>query len=144
MTWLEWTLQLAVLVLLGAALPFVLRLERALTALRRDRAAIEGGAATLAEATRMAEAASIRLRASAEMAGRQVAERLAAAEPLREDLRYLVERAETLADRLDGAVRAARPVAAEPVAAEPPPATGRSRAEQELMRVMARGGAARR
>jgi len=144
MTWLEWTLQLAVLVLLGAALPFVLRLERALTALRRDRVAIEGGAASLAEATRMAEAASIRLRASAEMAGRQVAERLAAAEPLREDLRYLVERAEGLADRLDGAVRAARPVAAEPVAAEAPATTGRSRAEQELMRVMARGGAARR
>lgn len=144
MTWMEWTLQLAVLVLLGAALPFVLRLERALTALRRDRVAIEGGAASLAEATRMAEAASIRLRASAEMAGRQVAERLAAAEPLREDLRYLVERAEGLADRLDGAVRAARPVAVEPVVADAPAATARSRAEQELMRVMARGGAARR
>jgi hypothetical protein len=145
MSWLEWGLQLAVLLLLGGALPFVFRLERALTALRRDRAAIEGGAASLAEATRMAEAASIRLRASAEMAGRQVAERMAAAEPLREDLRYLVERAEGLADRLDGTVRAARPLATEAaVAAEPPASPGRSRAEQELMRVLARGAAARR
>lgn len=141
MGWIEWGLQVAVLTLLGAALPFVLRLERTLTALRRDRAAIEGSAVGLAEATRMAEAASIRLRASAEMAGRQVAERLAAAEPLREDLRYLVERAEAMADRLDGTVRAARPLAAE-TAAEPATA-GRSRAEQDLMRVLARGGARR-
>src|SRR5690348_7292476 len=120
MSWLEWTLQLAVVALLVAAMPFVLRLERQLSALRRDRGALEGGAAGLNEATRMAEAASLRLRAAAETAGRQVAEKLAAAEPLRDDLRYLVERAETLADRLDGLVRAARPALAEPMPAELP------------------------
>ncbi len=140
---LEWVLEIAVITLLGAALPYVLRLERELRALRRDRGALEGSAAGLAEATRMAEAASLRLRASAEMAGRGVAEKLAAAEPLRNDLHYLVERAEALADRLDGLVRQARVAA--PV---PEPATsaasvpGRSRAEQDLLRalVQRRGG----
>ena len=119
---LEWAVQLLVIVLLGVALPYVLRLERELRALRRDRAALDGSAAGLAEATRLAEAASLRLRASAESAGRQVAEKLAVAEPLRDDLHYLVERAEAIADRLDGLVRAARgtPVTHRPIAVSAP------------------------
>ena len=82
----------------------------------------------------MAEAASLRLRATAEGAGRQVAERLAAAEPMRDDLRYLVERAEGLADRLEGLVRSARPMAApEPAIAAP------SQAERDLLRALSQG-----
>jgi len=133
----EWLLQIVVVGLLGLALPYVLRLERELRALRRDRAALDGSAAGLAEATRMAEAASLRLRAAAEASGRQVAEKLAVAEPLRDDLRYLVERAEALADRLDGQIRATRqgmqaPVP-EPVEAASP---ARSRAERDLLRAL--------
>lgn len=143
---LEWVLQLVVVGLLGAALPFVLRLERELRALRQDRAALDGSAAGLAEATRLAEAASIRLRASAESAGRQVAEKLAAAEPLRDDLQYLVERAETVADRLDALVRAGR--GAQTVAGDEPPAARhhtpppQSRAERDLLRALLQGGRA--
>ena len=142
MSALEWVLQLVVVALLAAALPFVLRLERALSALRRDRAALDGSAAGLAEATRLAEAASLRLRASAEGAGRQVAEKLAAAEPLRDDLQYLVERAEAIADRLDGLVRVARTASPRADAALPAaaPAPGRSRAERDLMRALVHGG----
>jgi len=133
----EWLLQIVVVGLLGLALPYVLRLERELRALRRDRAALDGSAAGLAEATRMAEAASLRLRAAAEASGRQVAEKLAVAEPLRDDLRYLVECAEALADRLDGQIRATRqgmqaPVP-EPVEAASP---ARSRAERDLLRAL--------
>jgi cell division septum initiation protein DivIVA len=149
---LEWGLQLVVAALLAAALPYVLRLERELRALRRDRAALDGSAAGLAEATRLAEAASLRLRASAESAGRQIAEKLAAAEPLRDDLQYLIERAEAIADRLDGAVRTARgailprtedaPAAVPASAFKPSTASagatqpGRSRAERDLMRAL--------
>jgi hypothetical protein len=137
---LEWVLQLVLLLMLGAAIPFALRLERALREIRRDRGALEGSAQGLGEAARMAEAAMVRLRASAELAGRQVAERTAAAEPLRDDLRYLVERAETLADRLEGLVRAGRPLAAEaPRAAEAAPL--QSQAERDLVRALALGAA---
>lgn len=151
----EWILQLLVVALLGAALPYVLRLERELRALRRDRASLESGAAGLGEATRLAEAALLRLRAAAEGSGRQVAETLARAEPLRDDLRYLIERAEGLADRMEGQIRAARSVA--PGAAAPPPevaglaavsagpaaggAVARSRAERELLQALAQGRA---
>ena len=133
MSWLEWALQLTLAGLLAGAMPFVLRLEREFRALRRDRGALEGGATDLNEASRLAEAASFRLRAAAETAGRQVAEKLAAAEPLRDDLRYLVERAEALADRLEGLVRVARPAAAE---APPAPQPAGSQAERDLLRAL--------
>jgi hypothetical protein len=135
MLWLETGLDLLVVLLLGATLPFALRLERALRAARGDRAALEGSAAGLGEATRLAEAASIRLRATAEGAGRQLAEKLAAAEPLRDDLRYLVERAEAMADRLEVLVRTARPMASE-AAAPAEAGAARSQAERDLLRAL--------
>ena len=144
----EWLLQGLLLLLLCAAVPFAWRLEKQLGALRRDRPALEAGAADFGEATRQAEATLARLRATAESAGRGVAEKVAAAEPLREDLKFLIERAESLADRLEGLVRAARPLAAAepppralaqaaapvPVAAAPEPP--RSQAERELLRAL--------
>ena len=145
---MEWVLELALLAALIGAIPFALRLERALAGLRRDRGAFEGGgkefAKEFADAARLAEGAVQRLRASAEQAGRQVSERVAVAEPLRDDLRYLVERAETLADRLDGLVRAARPMAAteapmRPARPSEEPAPARSQAERDLLRVLVQG-----
>jgi Domain of unknown function (DUF6468) len=139
MAWIEWGLQIAVLVLLLGAMPFALRLERELRALRQDRGALDGSAKGLTEASRLAEAASIRLRATAEAAGRGVAEKLAAAEPLRDDLRYLVERAEALADRLDGLVRTARPIAAAPGRPMPQAEAAQampSQAERDLLRAL--------
>jgi hypothetical protein len=142
----EWLLQWMVVVLLLAALPFVVRLHLNLRAIRRDQGALNGGAAPLLEATRLAEGASVRLRASAELSGRQLADRLSAADAMRDDLRYLVERAEALADRLEGLVRHARPLhpdpagavgLASPAVSPPVPPPGRSRAERELLRAMA-------
>ena len=57
MTVLEWGLQLVLLLMLGAAIPFALRLERALREIRADRSALDGSAQGLGEAARMAEAA---------------------------------------------------------------------------------------
>ena len=139
MVWFEWALQGAVILLLVAALPLVLRLERTLAAVRRDRAVLDGSAGTLTEATRLAEAASIRLRAAAEGGGRQLAEKLAAAEPLRDDLRYLVERAEAIADRLEAAVRVARPLAQDAPDPDPSTEAGRSQAERALLRALRMG-----
>ncbi len=129
---LEWAVQIAVIGLLAATLPMAWRLDRMLRAVRADRAALERGADGLGEASRQAEAALMRLRATTELAGRQVAERVAGAETIREDLRYLVERAESLADRLESAVQQARPLAG---AAPAAPAV-RSDAERELIRAL--------
>jgi chemotaxis regulatin CheY-phosphate phosphatase CheZ len=129
----EWAVQIAVIGLLGATLPMAWRLDRMLRAVRADRAALEQGADGLGEASRQAETALMRLRATTELAGRQVAERVAGAESIREDLRYLVERAESLADRLEAAVQQARPLAG---AATPATQAVRSEAERELIRAL--------
>lgn len=144
MSILEWTAHGALLFLLAVMVPFAWRLERQISALRREGSALEAGAEGIAQATDAAETALTRLRATAEQAGRSVAERVAVAEPLCDDLRFLTERAEALADRLDGLVRAARPLAgAVPDAmATPAPAAvarPRSEAERELLRAL-RGG----
>jgi hypothetical protein len=144
MTILEWIAHGALLFLLVVMVPFAWRLERQISALRREGSALEAGAAGIADATDAAEAALARLRATAEQAGRGVAERVAVAEPLRDDLRFLTERAEALADRLDGLVRAARPLAGSglDVVGTAPPASAarpRSEAERELLRAL-RGG----
>ncbi len=148
MTTLEWLAQALVILLLGLAIPVAWRLQQALAGLRTERDALTAGAEGLAEATRAAEAALTRLRAGAEQAGRQLAEKNALAETLREDLRYLAERAETLADRLDHGVRAARPLVQEapsggpdpaplPRSAGPMAAEPRSAAERQLLQALA-------
>jgi hypothetical protein len=149
-SWLEWGLQLTLLVLLGVAIPFAVRLERALREIRKDRSAMDISAKGLSEAAAAAESAILRLRATAELSGRQVQERVTTAEPLRDDLRFLIERAETLADRLESLVRAGRPLAGY----EPPPAPAaarptrepqsddsplRSQAERDLLRALSMG-----
>ncbi|MCA3349431.1 MAG: hypothetical protein INF97_02450 [Roseomonas sp.] len=149
-SWLEWTLQLLVLVLLGLAIPFAIRLERALREVRKDRAALEASAKGMSEVAAAAESAMVRMRATAELAARQVQERVSAAEPLRDDLRFLIERAETLADRLETLVRAGRPMtsyeAPARAPARPPPAPPadhgqplRSQAERDLLRALSVG-----
>ncbi len=144
MGWFEWLAQLAVVALLAGTIPVALRLERALRSVRRDREALGGCAAELDEASRRAEAASARLRRDAEESCEAMAGGVAAAEPLRDDLRYLVARAEAAEDRLEELVRAARgaagggsaPVAAAPVPSPPRPAE--SRAERDLLVALAR------
>lgn len=135
MSALEWLLQGALLVLLLALLPLGWRLDRRLAALRHEGAGLAAGAEGLTAATDAAEAALSRLRATAESSGRMVAERAAAAERLRDDLAFLTERAEMLADRLDGLVREARPRAADAPATPAAPGP-RSEAERELLRAL--------
>jgi chromosome segregation ATPase len=136
MSTLEWLAQGALLALLLVLIPFAWRLERRIAALRGSAGGLEEGARGIAEATEAAESALTRLRATAEQSGRIVAERIASAEKLRDDLAFLTERAELLADRLDGLVRQARPIATEPAAAPAAPVAARSEAERELLRAL--------
>ncbi len=101
--------------------------------------------------TREAQAGIERLREAADGAGRAIARQTDAATMLRDDLAFLIERGEKLADRMDHLVRAGRglvqdapasmPTASawgEPRAAEMPPQSAspprvRSRAERDLL-----------
>lgn len=143
---MEWILDSLLAVLLAATLFHAVRLERALGVLKRDRAALETLVAAFNASTRAAETGVERLRAATDGAGKQMQRQVDAATALRDDLTFLVQRGEGLADRLDDLVRSARPAAADAGPRHPyaPPARPkepeepklRSQAERDLLKAL--------
>jgi hypothetical protein len=121
----QFLLEAVLVLLLGATLFHALRLERALGVLKRDRAVLEGLVAGFNESTRAAEAGIDRLRGATDGAGRQIARQIEIAQRLRDDLGFLTERGESLAERLEGGIRSARMLADQQAMTPPPmPARG--------------------
>ena len=121
---LQWILDIVLVLLLAATLFHAIRLERALGVLKRDRASLETLVATFNSSTREAQDGIARLRAAADGAGRSIARQTDAAAMLRDDLAFLMDRGEKLADRMDQLVRAGRGLVPEPAAR--PAVPGRS------------------
>jgi len=118
----QWLLDVAVLLLLAVTLFHALRLRRALGVLSRDRPALEALVAAFNVSTQQAENGIERLRGSAEGVGRAIARQNETALALKDDLAFLVERGDRLANRLDLQLRAAPLPAAramEPMRHEP-------------------------
>jgi Domain of unknown function (DUF6468) len=109
---MEWILDLALVILLTATLFHAVRLERALGVLKRDRAALEALVESFNASTHAAESGIERLRATTDGAGRQIQRQIDNATALKDDLTFMVQRGEGLADRLDELVRATRPTIA--------------------------------
>jgi hypothetical protein len=112
MAGMEWILDLALVILLTATLFHAVRLERALGVLKRDRAALEALVESFNASTHAAESGIERLRATTDGAGRQIQRQIDNATALKDDLTFMVQRGEGLADRLDELVRASRPTLA--------------------------------
>lgn len=110
---MQWILELGLVGLLAATLFYAVRLERALGVLKRDRTSLERLVVGFNASTQQAEASVERLRGAVDGAGRQIARQIEGATALKEDLVFLAERGDRLADRLDQLVRAGRPLAAE-------------------------------
>ncbi len=145
---MEWYLELSLMGLLVATLFHAVKLERALGVLKRDRAAIQDLIEGFNTSTQAAEHGIGQLRAATDGAGRLLARQVESAQARQDDLSFLIDRAETLADRLEGLVRAGRPVGQEPAPAPIQPDTApaastsrpRSQAERELMRALGIAG----
>jgi len=131
---MQWLLEIVLIALLAATLFHAVRLERALGVLKRDRAVLEELVAGFNASTRQAEAGIERLRAAADGAGRQLAHHIVTGSALKDDLAFLSERGERLADRLDDQVRSARPVLAEADTNDAP--RQRSQAERDLLKAL--------
>ncbi len=130
----EWLLEIGLTGLLAVTLFHALRLERALGVLKRDRAALEALVKDFNASTREADAGIERLRKAAESTARDLARQAAAAGQVKEDLVFLTERAERMADRLHGAISAGRSSDSPPgVPAQP---RVESEAERELLRAL--------
>jgi Domain of unknown function (DUF6468) len=131
---MQWLLEIVLVALLAATLFHAVRLERALGVLKRDRAVLEELVVGFNASTRQAEAGIERLRAAADGAGRQLAHQTVTGSALKDDLSFLTERGERLADRLDDQLRSARPVLAEADANDMP--RQRSQAERDLLKAL--------
>ncbi len=153
MSGFEWLLETALVLLLSVTLFHAIRLERALGVLRRDRVALEALVAGFHESTRLAEDGAERLRLAAEIAGKQITRQVERANGLKDDLVFLTERGEKLADAIERrvadarAAQSGRGVASAPVLGEE---TGRhadrdvpvrSKAERDLIRALRLGRA---
>ncbi len=126
--------------LLAATLFHAIRLERALGVLRRDRAMLEQLVSGFNSATHEAQLGVERLRGAADGVGRELAAQIARAGGLRQDLEFLAQRGEAVADRMEAGLRAARPaVVSSATQPADTPRSGeqpRSTAERELLRVL--------
>ncbi len=105
---LDWVLEIVLIGLLLVTLLHALRLERALSALRRDRTALGDAVAGFDQSARAAEQGIGKLNSLTGEAAQQVARKIEQASALKDDLAFLAERGEHLADRLEAAVRAGR------------------------------------
>lgn len=139
-------LDLLIAVLLAVTIVYAVTLNRRLGNLRGQRAELENGVAGFQQSIKRAEESVGQLKISAD--GLQ--ERLDESARIQSDLAFLIERGETLADRLEKSVRAARdlpgnsrsrpaagayPSASSARAAEP----ARSETERELLKALAGG-----
>lgn len=141
MSVLDVALECVLVVLLGVTLLHAVRLERALKVMRGERAALGDAVAGLESGTRQAESGIEQLRSAAESAGRQLARQVERAASLQDDLRFLHERGESLADRLEAAIRTGRTATPQSSSSELEPAVAeaprvRSQAERDLLRAL--------
>jgi hypothetical protein len=112
MTGGEWILQALLVLGLFLILPAAIKLERALTAFRRDRASLEQSAQQLTDAIKDAEVAIGRLRDVSRVSGQRISEQVEHVDAaIRDidvktsDLQLMMDRAEALAGRLEHSVR---------------------------------------
>ena len=107
---MDWrlVLDLVVSVLLVATIGYAIALNSRLGSLRRNRSDLAKTIVSFNEATLRAETAIPKLRRAAEEAGGALQDRVEKAQSLRDDLAFMIERADTMANRLENAVRSAR------------------------------------
>jgi hypothetical protein len=101
-------LDIVVILLLVPTIVYAVILNRRLTALRRSREELSKVVNSFNEATMRAEAGIPKLKKATTEANHTLKDRVEKAQTLRDDLAFMIERAEELAARLEGAVRAAR------------------------------------
>jgi len=158
-------LDVMVAALLAVTIIYAWILNQRLSQLRRNRDDLAKVVSSFNDATARAEAGIPRLRKAAEDSGQALQERVEKAQSLRDDLAFMIERADAMADRLEQAVRLSReevrtpqpvagsarpgpgavrmapvspvpPVSTAPSAADPDLEDDRSEAERELLRAL--------
>lgn len=101
-------LDLIIAVLLAATIAYAAVLNSRLGQLRKNRDELARMVASFNDATMRAEAGIPKLKRASEEASATLIERVEKAQSLRDDLAFMIERADAMANRLEGSVREAR------------------------------------
>lgn len=101
-------LDIIVAILLAATIAYAVVLNKRIGQLRSNRDDLAKLIAAFNEATQRAEAGIQRLKRTAEEAGGSLQERVEKAQSLRDDLAFMTERADAMANRLENAVRSSK------------------------------------
>ena len=112
-------LDLAIILLLVPTIIYAVILNRRLSILRRSRDELAKVVSSFNEATMRAEAGIPKLKKATLEANTALQDRVEKAHSLRDDLAFMIERAEETADRLEGAVRVSRTESAQPAPVTP-------------------------
>jgi len=121
-------LDVIIIVLLAATIVYAVILNSRLAQLRDNRDDLARLVAAFNDATARAESGIPKLRRAAEEAGNALQERVEKAQTLRDDLAFMIERADSMAGKLENSVRLARdevrPAAPAPAMPQVAPARG--------------------
>ncbi|WP_142848948.1 DUF6468 domain-containing protein [Telmatospirillum sp. J64-1] len=101
-------LDVVIAVLLAATIAYAVMLNKQLQALRKNRDDMAKIINNFNDATLRAESSIPKLRKAAEEAGQGLQERVEKAQTLRDDLAFMIERADSMANKLEQSVREAR------------------------------------
>ena len=104
---LELALDILLIVLLAPTVVYVVLLQRRLASLRADRDSVDAVVDKMNEATRRAEASLKGIRQTAEQAKATLDDPMARAQALRDELSFLVQRADAAGERLAGGLSSA-------------------------------------
>ncbi len=107
-------LDIVLVALLGVTIGYAVLLNRRLSALRHNRDEFAALISALNQATKRAESALQRLKSTSEAIGQDLQARVGEGESVRDDIQFLLDRANQYADQLAETARQSRPAPAEP------------------------------
>ena len=107
----SFALEVLAVVLLTVMIIYAVRLNRTLVGLQTDREELDQLVAHFNDSTARTEASVARLKSSAGEIAESLQSNVTKAQSLQDELAFMVDRANDLADRLEGAIRDARPEA---------------------------------
>ncbi len=108
MAWLSVVLDLLLVLVLGAVLVYAVILNKRLSQLRSNKEELARVINAFNEATLRAEASIPRLRKAADDVKSQLEDRIEKAVSLKDDLAFMIDRGDSMANRLESSVRMAR------------------------------------
>lgn len=135
MSSIQWVLELVLTLLLGATLFYAMRLERTIRILQSDRIGLGDVLFSIRTALDDAERGIQSLQHMADHTGRALTLEIDSAMQAQEDLRFLLERLERVADKVETTIKSGRAAAAIEVP-KGTSAPAHSKAERDLLKVL--------